>query len=51
MHVLSCFSYVRLLVTLCTIAFQAPLVHGIPQVRVLEWDAMPSFRGPSQPME
>ena len=46
---LSCFSYVRLLVTLCTIAFQAPLVHGILQVRVLEWDAMPSFRGSSKP--
>ena len=48
-HVLSCFSYVRLRVTLCTIAFQAPLVHGILQIRVLEWDAMPSFRGSSKP--
>ena len=26
-------------------------VHGILQARILEWFAMPSSRGPSQPIE
>ena len=28
-----------------------PSVHGIPQARILEWVAMPSFRGSSQPRD
>ena len=38
--------------TLCdpwTVAHQAPLSMGIPQARILEWVAMPSSRGSSQP--
>ena len=26
-------------------------VHGLSQARILEWDAMPSFRGSSQPRD
>ena len=37
--------------TLWTVAHQAPLVHGILQARVLEWVAMPSSRGYSQPRD
>ena len=32
-----------------TVARQAPLTLGIPQARILEWVAMPSSRGSSQP--
>ena len=32
-----------------TVAHQAPLSMGILQARILEWVAMPSSRGPSQP--
>ena len=42
-------SCVRLFVTLWTVAHQAPL--GILQARILEWVAMPSFRGSSQPRD
>ena len=40
--------------TLCdpwTVAHQTPLSMGIPQARILEWAAMPSFRGSSQPRD
>ena len=32
-----------------TVAYQAPLSMGILQARILEWVAMPSSRGSSQP--
>jgi len=38
-------------VTPRTIACQAPLSMGILQARILEWVAMPSSRGSSQPRE
>ena len=38
--VLSCFSCVRLFVTLWTVAHQAPLSMGFSQGRILEWDAI-----------
>ena len=47
--VLSHFSHVQLFVTLWTMACQAPLSMGILQARILEWVAMPSSRGSSQP--
>ena len=47
-RLLSCFSRVRLLVTLWTVAYQAPLSMGILQVIILEWVAMPSSRESSQ---
>ena len=40
--------------TLCDPKDCSPLgssVHGILQARVLEWGAMPSFRGSSQPRD
>ena len=37
--VLSRFSRIQLVATLWTIACQAPLVHGILQIRILEWVA------------
>ena len=46
--VLSHFSCVLLFETLWTVARQAP-VHGILQVRILDWVAMPSSRGSSRP--
>ena len=51
MHVcmLSCFSHVQLCVTLWIVAPQAALSMGILQARILEWVAMPSSRGSSQP--
>ena len=36
---------------LWTAAHQAPLSMGILQTRIVEWIAMPSSRGPSQPEE
>ena len=42
------FSHVQLFVTLWTIALQAPLSMEILQARILEWVAMPSFKGSSQ---
>ena len=41
MLLLRCFSLVQLLVSLWTIAHQAP-VHGILQARILQYVAMPS---------
>ena len=42
-------SHVQLLVTLWTVVHQAPLFMGILQARILEWVAMPSLRGSSDP--
>ena len=58
-HVLiSYLSYVKvaqLCLTLCDpmnyIAHQAPLSMGILQARILEWAAVPSSRGSSQPRD
>ena len=47
--VLSHFSPVRLFVTLCIVACQAPLSMGILQARILECVAMPPSRESSQP--
>ena len=44
-------SRVQLCVTLWTLAFQAPLVYGILQAKILEWVAMPSSRGSFQPRD
>ena len=44
-------SHVRLFATPWTVAYQAPLSTGILQVRILEWVAMPSSRGSSQPRD
>ena len=41
----------RLFAAPWTIACQAPLSMGILQVRILEWVAMPSSRGHSQPRD
>ena len=38
-------------VTLWTVALQAPLSMEILQARILEWVAMPSSRGSSQPRD
>ena len=48
---LSHFSCVQLFAILWAVAHQAPSVHGILQARILEWVAMPSSRGSSQPMD
>ena len=45
------FSCVHLFVTLYTVARQARLSMGILQARILEWVAMPSSRGSSQPRD
>ena len=42
-------SYVQLFVIPWTVACQAPLSMGILQAGILEWVAMPSSRGSSQP--
>ena len=42
-------SHVQFFVTLRTAASQAPLSMGILQARMLEWAAVPSSRGLSQP--
>ena len=47
----SVFSHVLLFVTLWTVGYQAPLSMGILQARILEWVAMPSSRGSSQPQD
>ena len=44
-------SHVWLFVTPWTVACQAPLSMGIFQARLLEWVAMLSSRGSSQPRE
>ena len=50
-YMLSHFSHVWLFVTPWSIIHQAPLSMGILQVRILEWVAMPSSRGSSQPRD
>ena len=47
--VLCRFSRVRLYVTPWSVALQAPQSMGILQARILEWVAIPSSRGSSQP--
>ena len=44
-------SCVQLFETPWTVALQAPLSMGILQARILEWVAMPSSRGSSQPRD
>ena len=41
-------SHVRVFATSWTVVCHAPLSMGILQVRILEWVAVPSSRGPSQ---
>ena len=41
----------QLFVTLWTLAHQAPLFMEILQARILEWVAIPSSRGSSQPRD
>ena len=48
---LSYFSHIRFLVTLWTIAHQAPLSMGILQARILEWGAISYSRGSSWPRD
>ena len=43
-------SHFQLFATLWTVALQAPLSMGIFQASILEWVAMPSFKGSSQPL-
>ena len=45
------FSGVQLFATLWTVARQAPLSRGILQARILEWVAISSSRGSSQPKD
>ena len=45
------FSHVRLFATPWTVACQALLSMGILQARILEWVAMPSFRGSCLPRD
>ena len=45
--VLSHVSYVQLFAILRSATHQTPLSMGILQTRILEWIAMPSFRGSS----
>ena len=44
-------SFIRLFATPWTVACQAPLSMGIFQARILEWIAMSSSRGSSQPRD
>ena len=44
-------SHVWLFVTQWTVAYQAPVVHGIFQARVLEWVAISFSRGSFQPRD
>ena len=44
---LSCFSYVLLIVTLWTVVHQTPLSVGILQARILEWGAISYSRDSS----
>ena len=48
---LSRFSCVQLWMTLGTVAHQASLSMGILQAKILEWIAMPSSKGSSQPRD
>ena len=49
--VLKSFSRVQLFVTSWTVAYQPPLSLGILQARILEWIAMLSSKGSSQPRD
>ena len=51
MIMISHFSCIQPFVTPWTVACQAPLSMGILQARMLEWAAMPSSRGSSQPRD
>ena len=44
-------SHVQLFAIPWTVACQAPLFMGILQARILQWIAMPSQRGSSQPRD
>ena len=46
-----CILYIYIFVTPWSVACQAPLFMGILQARILEWVAMPSSRGSSQPRD
>ena len=46
-----CVPCVRLIVTLWTVAHQAPLCMGILQARILQWVAIPFSRGSFWPRE
>ena len=48
---ISVLSHVGLFATPWTVARQGPLSMGILQGRILEWVAMPSFRGSPQPRD
>ena len=48
---LSRFFHVQLFSTLWIVAHQVPLTMGILQARILEWVAMHSSRGSSQPRD
>ena len=50
-HMCCALSHVRLSGTPWTVAHQAPLSMGILQARILEWLAIPSSRGSSQPRD
>ena len=47
----SCFSHVGFFATPWTVTQQDSSVHGILQARILEWVAVPSSRGSSQPRD
>ena len=51
LHTVLCLVSVRLFATPWSITHQAPLSMGILQARILEWIAMPSSRGSSQPRD
>ena len=46
-----CILYIYIFVTPWSVACQAPLFMGILQARILEWVAMPSSKGSSQPRD
>ena len=50
-HVLSCFNCIWHFVTLLTVSPPGSFIHGILQIRILEWVARPSSRGSSQPRD
>ena len=47
----SCFSRVQFFATLWTVASTGSSVHGILQAGILEWVAIPFFRGSSLPRD
>ena len=51
LYILSHFSHVWLLATPWTVAHQEPLSMGIFQARILEWVAISSSKGSSQPQD